>query len=120
MNAVEQPVALQLEAYNRRDIDAFMSVWAEDCQYFAFPSTLLASGLAEVRERHVVRFNEPDLHGRLIGRMSVGNVVVDQEVVTRNFPEGLGEIDVIAIYEVVDGKIAKAWFTMGEPRLLGR
>ena len=27
-----------------------------------------------------------------------------------------GEVDVVAIYEVTDGKIAKAWFKMGPPR----
>jgi hypothetical protein len=48
----------------------------------------------------------------------VGNLVIDQEVVTRSFPEGPGEVDVIAIYEVEKGKISKAWFKMGEPRLL--
>jgi hypothetical protein len=44
-------------------------------------------------------------------------VVVDQETVTRIFPEGPGEVDVIAIDEVHAGKIAKAWFKMGPPRL---
>ena len=43
--------------------------------------------------------------------------MVDREVVTRNFPEGLGRVDVMAIYEVADGKIAKAWFKTGMPVL---
>jgi len=116
-SSAELPVQRQLDAYNARDIDAFMQCWAEDCLYYEFPSRLLASGAQEVRHRHVVRFEEPNLFGRLVNRMVVGNVVVDQEVVTRTFPEGAGEIDVIAIYEVEDGKIAKAWFKTGTPRL---
>jgi hypothetical protein len=28
------PVQKQLEAYNARDIDAFMPWWADDCQYY--------------------------------------------------------------------------------------
>lgn len=92
--------------------------WAEDCQYYAFPSTLLASGAAEIRARHVERFREPDLHGKLLTRIVVGNVVVDHETVTRNFPEGKGEVDVVCIYEVEAGNIAKAWFKMGERRML--
>jgi putative hydrolase of HD superfamily len=104
----------QLEAYNARDIDAFMAEWAEDAQYFAFPATLLASGAAAIRARHVERFREAGLHGELLQRMVVGNLVVDQERVRRTFPEGPGAVDVIAIYEVEDGKIAKAWFRMGE------
>ena len=116
-SAIELPVQKQLEAYNARDIDAFMRWWADDCQYYEFPGRLLASGAAEVRERHLSRFKEANLFGTLVKRITVANVVVDQEVVTRTFPEGPGEVDVVAIYEVENGKIAKAWFKMGSPRL---
>lgn len=112
-------VQRQLDAYNARDIDAFMPAWAQDCEYYAFPDTLLARGSAQVRERHLERFKEPDLHGRLVHRMVNGDMVVDQEVVTRNFADGRGEVDVVAIYEVRDGQIAKAWFRLGAPRLHG-
>jgi hypothetical protein len=113
----EHCVQQQLEAYNARDIEAFMQWWAEDCYYYGFPDQLLAKGIAEIRERHLIRFREPNLHGRLITRLSLDNLVIDQEVVTRTFPEGPGEVDVIAIYEVAGGKITKAWFKMGKPRL---
>jgi len=93
----ELPVQKQPEAYNARDIDDFMRWWADDCQYYEFPSRLLASGAAEVRERHIARFREPDLHGTLVKRIAVANMVVDQETVTRTFPDGLGEVDVVAI-----------------------
>lgn len=112
----EFPVQQQLDAYNARDIAAFMRWWADDCQYYAFPDQLLASGAAAIRERHVARFQESNLHGRLVKRIVVANVVVDQETVTRTFPDGPGEVDVVAIYEVEGGKIAKAWFKMGPPR----
>jgi putative hydrolase of HD superfamily len=111
------PVHMQLKAYNARDIDAFMQWWADNCEYYAFPSTSLASGVAAIRERHVERFKEPDLSGKLLNRIVVGNVVVDHETVQRNFPEGRGEVDVICIYEIERGKISKAWFKMGERRL---
>jgi predicted N-acetyltransferase YhbS len=112
-----RPVQSQLEAYNARDIEAFMPSWAEDCQYYAFPDQLLASGTAEIRARHVERFAEPNLHGRLTHRLCMGHVVVDQEIVTRTFPDGPGEVDVLAIYEVAGGSICKAWFRMGPRRL---
>jgi hypothetical protein len=111
------PVARQLDAYNARDIDAFMACWADNAEYYEFPSRLLASGAQEIRERHLTRFEEPNLHGQLIHRGVVGNTVFDQERVTRDFADGVGEVDVLAVYEVVDGKIAKAWFKMGAPRL---
>ncbi|HUB89022.1 MAG TPA: nuclear transport factor 2 family protein [Dyella sp.] len=114
---IVRPVQEQLDAYNAKDIDRFMQCWADDCQYYAFPSQLLAQGAKQIRQRHVERFTEPHLHGRLIHRMSVGNLVIDQEVVTRDFPEGQGEVDVIAIYDIEAGKIAKAWFKMGPRRM---
>jgi putative hydrolase of HD superfamily len=53
----------------------------------------------------------------LIKRSVVDNLVVDQEIVTRTFADGIGEVDVLAIYQIEHGKIAKAWFKMGSPRL---
>ena len=117
MSGAEEVVRRQLDAYNAKDIDAFMAEWAEDAQYFAFPSTLLASGAAAIRARHVERFREPNLFGHLIQRMAAGNMVVDHERVTRTFPDGPGTVEVIAIYEVENGKIAKAWFRQGQPVL---
>ena len=113
----EAVVARQLDAYNARDIDAFMLCWAPDAQYFQHPATLLASGAAAIRDRHVTRFAEPNLHGKLLHRMSVGGTVVDRERVRRTFPDGPGEVDVIAIYQVENGLIAKAWFVLGSPIL---
>jgi hypothetical protein len=52
------PVQRQLEAHNARDIDAFMQWWADDCQYYEFPSRLLANGADEIRRRHIARFIE--------------------------------------------------------------
>jgi len=112
----EMAVREQLAAYNARDIDSFMRCWADDALYYEFPDRLLASGAAAIRERHVIRFREPNLFGRLLTRLVLDDIVVDHETVTRDFPEGPGEVDVIAIYQMCDGKIAKAWFKLGVPR----
>ncbi len=112
-----QIVQGQLDAYNARDIDRFMRFWADDAEFYAFPSELLARGADQIRDRHIERFREPNLRATLVKRIAVGNMVVDQEIVDRTFPEGLGRVDVIAIYEIADGKIAKAWFKVGRPML---
>lgn len=114
---LNHPIQMQLDAYNARDIDGFMQWWAEDCLYYAFPDTLLARGADAIRERHVERFREPNLHGTLLHRVTIGNMVIDHETVRRTFPEGAGEVDVVCIYEVENGKIAKAWFKLGDKRL---
>ncbi|WP_184550538.1 nuclear transport factor 2 family protein [Mucilaginibacter sp. FT3.2] len=115
--AMQQVVQKQLDAYNARDIDLFMTYWADDAQYYLFPDTLLATGAAAIRERHIVRFEEPDLFGKLTSRTVLGNRVVDVEVVSRTFPNGPGHIDAVCIYELANDKITKAWFVMGEPVL---
>jgi putative hydrolase of HD superfamily len=113
----EDIVARQLDAYNAKDIDGFMSCWAENAEIFAHPDVLLARGHDDIHARHVLRFQEPDLFAHLVSRIVMGNRVVDTELVTRNFPEGVGQVDVIGIYEIEDSLIARAWFLMGEPRL---
>lgn len=47
----------------------------------------------------------------------MGNVVVDHEVVTRNFPEGVGTVEMVCIYVVRDGLIRTASFEIGSPTM---
>jgi hypothetical protein len=113
----EAVVQRQLDAYNARDIDALLATYSPQARQFDHPGTLLASGAAELRERMAPRLQEPDLHARLRQRVVMGNIVIDHEEVTRNFPEGKGRIDVVAIYEVVDGKILSATVQVSNKRL---
>jgi hypothetical protein len=113
----EAVVQRQLDAYNARDIEALVATYAEDAQQFEHPSRLLASGLVQLRERFAARFKEPNLHATLIKRIVMGSVVIDRETVTRTFPEGTGTTELVAIYEVQKGKIAKAWFISGPKRI---
>jgi putative hydrolase of HD superfamily len=47
----------------------------------------------------------------------MGNIVVDHEEVSRTFPEGAGKIRLLMIYEVQNGRIAKAWSIAGAKML---
>jgi hypothetical protein len=116
-NTPEAVVQRQLDAYNARDIDALMATYAEDIELFEHPAKLLAKGAAQVRERQGIRLAEPNLHAKLIQRMVMGNIVIDQEVVTRTFAEGTGRIELIATYQVLEARIAKAWFIFGPKTL---
>jgi putative hydrolase of HD superfamily len=111
-------VQAQLDAYNAKDIDALMLTYAPDAQQFTLHGPLLAQGHEAIRPRYVARFVEPDLHARLLSRTVVGNFVTDLEVVTRNFPEGLGTVEMLCIYEVVDGRIQRASFATGATTLI--
>ncbi len=115
----EAVVQAQLDAYNARDVEALLRVYAEDAELYEHPSTLLARGTATLRERFAIRFREPDLHAKLLNRMVMGNTVIDHERVTRNFPEGRGTIEMIMVYEVQGGRIVRAWAMSGAKTLDG-
>lgn len=109
----EVVVQRQLEAYNARNLDAWLSTYAEDARQFELGGKLLAEGHAQIRERAVSRFSEPDLHARLIRREVMGQVVIDHEDVTRTVPEGPGRVELVCVYVVEQGKITSASFAMG-------
>jgi hypothetical protein len=110
-------VQAQLDAYNARDIDALMLTYAPDAQQFALHGALLAQGHEQMRPRFLERFQEPDLHARLLSRTVLGKFVTDLELVTRNFPEGRGSVEMLCVYEVSEGRIVRASFATGEQRL---
>ena len=111
-------VQRQLDAFNARDLDALLAIYADDAEIFEHPAKLLAKGSAALRERYSARFQEPNLYAALLNRTVMGTIVVDHEAVQRTFPEGAGKIQLLMIYEVQNGRIAKAWSIAGE-KLLG-
>lgn len=110
-------VQAQLDAFNARDIGALMATYAADAEQYQLHGELLARGHEQMRPRYLARFEEPDLHARLVSRTVMDNVVVDVEIITRNFPEGLGTLEMLCIYEVSDGRIQRASFAAGRTSL---
>lgn len=111
-------VQAQLDAFNAKDIEALMRTYAPNAEQFALHGERLAQGHDELRPRYMARFEEPDLFARLLSRTVIGNIVTDLELITRNFPEGLGTLEMLCIYEVVDGRIQRASFASGTKILL--
>jgi hypothetical protein len=110
-------VQRQLDAYNRKDVDALVELYAGDAEILEQNGTVLASGSAALRARFAARFQEPNLHAALLHRAVCGSMVVDHERVTRTLPDGPGSIDLVMIYEVRCGRIARSWVLPGEVRL---
>ena len=115
--APESVVQHQLDAYNARDVDGLVAIYADDAQMFEHPATLVARGSAALRERFTARFKEPNLHATLLKRMVMGSIVVDHERVARTFPEGSGALELVMIYVVEGGRIVKAWSIAGAKTL---
>ena len=106
----ETVVQRQVEAYNARDIEAFLSFYADDVVVRRLPSGEVAWDSKEaMRPRYAKRFAEnPELFCTITTRIVHGDWVVDHELVT-------GVIDrprvrAVATYEVKDGLIQNVWF----------
>ena len=112
--SAESVVQAQLEAYNARDIDAFLATYADDVKLYQLPEKLLSEGIAPMRERYGELFKDERLHATIVNRIVMGNTVVDHERVRLTTPQGPGTVEAVAIYEVSGGKITKVWFRLGE------
>lgn len=112
----EAVVQRQLDAYNARDLDAWLATYSEDAEQFLLHAGPLASGREAIRSRMLERFADPALHAQLLSRISMENLVVDHEVVTRTFPDGLGTVEMLCIYQVERGAIVKATFALGQAK----
>ena len=100
-------VQKQLDAYNARDIDAFVATYSDDVEVFDFPNDLRFKGTDKLRKGYADFFEKtPDLHCQLKNRMVVGNIVIDEEYLTLNG----AHLNAVAIYEIENGKIAKVTF----------
>jgi uncharacterized protein (TIGR02246 family) len=109
-------VQAQLEAYNQRDLEAWLNTYSPDAEQYLLHAGELAKGRDAIRKRMEDRFKDAKLHAKLIHRTTMENVVVDHELVTRTFPDGQGTVEMICVYEVEAGKIKKATFAIGQAR----
>ncbi|WP_409302719.1 nuclear transport factor 2 family protein [Peribacillus sp. SCS-155] len=100
----------QLDAYNAKDIDAFLEVYSEDVQILDFPSNnLVYTGLEKMRERYAALFEQnPNQNAALKARIAHGSIVIDHEYITGR-ANGI-ELEAVAMYEVIGDRIAKVWF----------
>lgn len=97
----------QLNAYNFRNIDAFLAPYAEDVEVYSFPDKLLYKGKETMRKQYTSLFeNTPTLHCELKERIVQGNIIIDKEKVQF----GEKTMEATAIYHIENGKIKKVYF----------
>jgi hypothetical protein len=101
------PVRAQLEAYNRRDLEAFLACYAPDCRMEDGAGAVVAADREAMRTQYAGLFaDSPDLHAEVPTRIVVGGYVIDEEHVTGarlpGFPEA---VHAVAVYRVADGLI---------------
>lgn len=117
MGNVETLIQRQLDAYNAKDLDGWLATYAIDATQYLIDGEILASGHVEMRKNIEIRFQEPDLNATLINRIVFDNIVVDHELITRNFPEGKGTLEMLCVYHVENDLIQKAQFKISHKKL---
>ena len=107
---IEKIVQAQLEAYNKRDLNEFISCYSKDVEIYNFlESKPFLSGQFELSKNYEDVFNNsPKLNATILNRIVYDNKVIDHEQVTGR--KGVDLIDVVVIYEMKDNLIDKVYF----------
>lgn len=101
----------QLDAYNAKDLKAFLDVFAEEAVAYNYGEAKpFIDGKTNFKETYGRLFSSsPQLHSEVISRQVIGNTVVDYEYITGR--EGSDQpLLLIAIYVVEKGKIIRCDF----------
>lgn len=102
-------VQAQLEAYNAQDLDAYCAFFAKDVVVADLNGAVGVQGLEAYRAKYDGVFKQfPENKVELLNRVAVGSTVIDHEKVVRS--PGGESFEVIAIYTLADGKIARVDF----------
>ena len=97
----------QLNAYNLRNIEAFLEPYADDVEVYQYPNTLQFKGKETMRNSYAQMFESvPNLHCELVDRIVQGNIVIDKERV--QFGDRI--VEAVAIYHIENNKIKKVFF----------
>jgi hypothetical protein len=102
-------VDAQIEAYRARDIAWFLSHYADDASVVMFDGTVLFGNKEAMRDAYGKLFaDSPDLQVAIAGRVTAGEFVVDEEHLSGfHFGDMPTDMASVAVYRVVNGKIAK-------------
>ena len=100
-------VQRQLNAYNARNLEAFLEPYADDVELYEFPNKLTTKGKEAMRKDYAFFKDVPDLHCEIKERIIQGNTIIDKESVSGFGPR---PVEVTAIYIIEKDKIKKVYF----------
>lgn len=102
-------VQRQLDAYNARDLAAFVVTFADDVRIYRLPGAYpVLDGKAALAEHYRTnRFVHAGLRADLLARIELGGKVLDHERIHGVRAE---PFEAVAIYEVAGGRIRTVWF----------
>lgn len=102
----EAVVQRQLNAYNARNLQAFMATYSNDVELYNYPNQLIGKGMEAIKNYEGFFSRTPNLYCEIQKRIVIGNKVIDHERVRA----GNNTLNAVAVYEVKNGKIIKVTF----------
>lgn len=102
----EAVVQRQLNAYNARNLQAFMATYSNDIELYNYPNQLIGKGMEAIKNYEGFFSRTPNLYCEIQKRIVIGNKVIDHERVRA----GNNTLNAVAVYEVKNGKIIKVTF----------
>ena len=114
-----QVVMANIKAFNKRDLEAFLSTYDTEAELHDLPSgRVLTTGTETLRQRYRDQFeNEcretmgrpcPDLAVSILDTQTIGNYVIVKE--SARLKKGTPPFELVVIYEVINSKIRRMWF----------
>jgi uncharacterized protein (TIGR02246 family) len=109
VSAITDVIDAQIEAFRAKDVEKFLSHYADDTSVVIFDGTAMFPSKQVMREAYGKLFaDSPDLQVTVASRMATGDFVVDEEHLTGVRFEGMPpEMTALTVYRVADGKIAR-------------
>lgn len=97
-----------LDFYNQRNIDGFMSLFSDSIALYLFgKSEPLVNGSEAIRKLYKEIFDDsPALYSTILHRAVIGNKVIDHESITGR-KGSKNPLQIVMIYEVLGDKITK-------------
>jgi hypothetical protein len=105
--APERIAQSRVDAFNRRDLETLIGLYAPDARFYEPPDRLRDTGVAQIRQTYTRRFaSAPGVKIAVAQRMTEGHFVVDREVETGGSAQ---PVSALVISEIRDGKILRVW-----------
>ena len=103
-------VTTQIEAYNKRDLNANIELFSENFQIIQFhDKTVLVDGKAACEKMYKDLFdNSPNLRAEVINRINYGNKIILHEVIYGRYGKNEG-LEQLIMFEIVKNKIEKIY-----------
>jgi hypothetical protein len=104
--SAEEVVQRNLDCYNNKDIDGFMSYFSDDVEFYEFETFKPSiQGKEDCRKRYNILFEQsPNLHSTILKRIVFDNKVIDHEYITGRNGADI-PLELVLIYEVREEKI---------------